>query len=508
MPTTFEVLSPDGSPIFVACLPNERGGGKPWHQYVHDVVQLEKFIATYDKPGFALYHTVAILQNGAWRKQENVRATLYVWGDLDFKDHPDIPREEIVRRLNTIPLRPTFFVNSGHGIHCYWLLKEEEDASPGNGQRRIEEVLQLICNYIGGDPQAAETARLLRLPGSHNTRNAGESLPVTLEDVDLSRRYDLSELTDFLLEAHPILPQRKKADDEPGLDFTEATPGSVDVEMRLATMKYKGKGWTSIHATQLSVTAALTADNRPIEETVERVLAETRRVAERDDPGQKWNWDAERHDITQLCTDLVNKKFKEEGVDLSHTLPEPLYQKWQKDLEAGRRPVVSGNGAGLHVRGFASTVADGNVLRLAQEDSKPRRIRLLPYDAPDRATIPRRDWLYGYHYMRRIVSATIGPGGIGKSSLGLVEAVSMAIGRDLRGEETLARLWRVGQHTGEDPREQTTRRIAAVCIKYELQEQEVRKNLFITCGLDMPIKVARGATEVRLDKTLVTEISE
>src|SRR5262249_26191828 len=98
------------------------------------------------------------------------------------------------RRLNTIPLRPTFFVNSGHGIHCYWLLKEEEDASPGNGQRRIEEVLQLICNYIGGDPQAAETARLLRLPGSHNTRNAGESLLVTLEDVNLSRRYDLSEL--------------------------------------------------------------------------------------------------------------------------------------------------------------------------------------------------------------------------------------------------------------------------------------------------------------------------
>src|SRR5262249_7609272 len=135
MPTTFEVLSPDGSPIFVACLPNERGTGKPWHQYVHDNAQLENFIATYDKPGFALYHTVAILRNGAWRKQENVRATLYVWGDLDFKDHLDIPPENIVRRLNTIPLRPTFFVNSGHGIHCYWLLKEEEDASPGNGQR-------------------------------------------------------------------------------------------------------------------------------------------------------------------------------------------------------------------------------------------------------------------------------------------------------------------------------------------------------------------------------------
>src|SRR5215831_12061151 len=41
-----------------------------------------------------------------------------------------------------------------------------------------------------------------------------------------------------------------------------------------------------------------------------------------------------------------------------------------------------------------------------------------------------------------------------------------------------------------------------------LDEQEVRKNLFITCGLDMPIKVARGTTEVKLDKALINDITE
>jgi RecA-family ATPase len=108
--------------------------------------------------------------------------------------------------------------------------------------------------------------------------------------------------------------------------------------------------------------------------------------------------------------------------------------------------------------------------------------------------------------MRRIVSATIGPGGIGKSSLGLVEAVGMAIGRDLLGTEHLKQPLRVWYHNGEDPREEINRRIAAVCMHYGLDEQEVRKNMFITCGLDMPIKVARGATEVKLDKALVAEI--
>jgi hypothetical protein len=119
-----------------------------------------------------------------------VRATLFVWGEVDFKDHPDIPPEEITRRLSNIPahVKPTFCVFSGHGIHPYWLLKEEADASPGGGQRQIEDILKLICNYIGGDPHVAETARLMRLPGSHNTRKPGEKLLVTLQDVEMSRR--------------------------------------------------------------------------------------------------------------------------------------------------------------------------------------------------------------------------------------------------------------------------------------------------------------------------------
>ena len=141
MPTTFEVLSPDGSPIFLASLPNERGGGKPHHQYVRDDAELQKFLTERDGPGWAIYHTAAILKEGTWRNKENVRGTLYVWGETDFKDHKDISEQEIVRRLDSIPLRPTFSVFSGHGIHLYWGLKEEEDASPGEGQRRIEDVL-------------------------------------------------------------------------------------------------------------------------------------------------------------------------------------------------------------------------------------------------------------------------------------------------------------------------------------------------------------------------------
>jgi hypothetical protein len=50
---TFDILSPDGHPLFVADLPNERGDGAPHHQYVRNEQELQRFIATRDKPGRA-----------------------------------------------------------------------------------------------------------------------------------------------------------------------------------------------------------------------------------------------------------------------------------------------------------------------------------------------------------------------------------------------------------------------------------------------------------------------
>jgi hypothetical protein len=53
--------------------------------------------------------------------------------------------------------------------------------------------------------------------------------------------------------------------------------------------------------------------------------------------------------------------------------------------------------------------------------------------------IPPREWLYGRHYQRGVVSGTVAPGGRGKSSLVMVEAVAMATCRNLLGEQPAAR---------------------------------------------------------------------
>jgi AAA domain len=76
-----------------------------------------------------------------------------------------------------------------------------------------------------------------------------------------------------------------------------------------------------------------------------------------------------------------------------------------------------------------------------------------PYVWRDPATLPQRGWLYGKHYIRQYVSGSIGEGGVGKSTLGLTEAVAMVLRRPLLGKTPTApgplKVW---YWNGEDPK--------------------------------------------------------
>jgi hypothetical protein len=356
----FDILSPDGHPIYVASLANDRGKGPVHHEYVASNEELAAFIQRYDHPGRALYYTVARLRPGAARCKEAVASTHWIWAEIDHKDHPTLAPEEILRRVTTTPLPPSLVILSGHGVHLLWQLREPEDASPEEGQRRIEDALRLVCAYVGGDPNVAETSRLLRLPSSHNSRVPGENLLVRIEVADKKRVYDLNELVDFWLEAHPVLPPPEQpAGSAQSRDAERGSAGPVDVEDRLAAMRFKGPGDSGVHLTQLSVTGSLTRAGWRVEDTTEYVLRATRAAVANDPRCADWDWDKERIAIAHMCFDLVNKTMRLDGEDLSHVLPDNLYRDWQAVLQRGDRPYICGNGKRkAHVRGWGGNGHD------------------------------------------------------------------------------------------------------------------------------------------------------
>ncbi len=128
------------------------------------------------------------------------------------------------------------------------------------------------------------------------------------------------------------------------------------------------------------------------------------------------------------------------------------------------------------------------------------KIAAKPYVYRDPKTIPpRHQFLHAGHYVRAFLSATIAPGGLGKTSLQLVEAaVGMAIGRDLL-KGTTANPLKVWYWNLEDPIEEIERRIGAILLHYKIDHGALKGQLFVNC--DEPLVIA---TQVR-DVTAIAE---
>jgi phage/plasmid primase-like uncharacterized protein len=115
----------------------------------------------------------------------------------------------------------------------------------------------------------------------------------------------------------------------------------------------------------------------------------------------------------------------------------------------------------------------------------------LSWEEVDPAELPRREWLYGHDYIRKFCSLTVAPGGLGKSTLVLVEAVAMATGRALLGVPPRARL-KVVYFNAEDPLDEIKARVVAICQHYGIPQSELVGRLFVQSGRDQDILLAHG----------------
>jgi hypothetical protein len=104
--------------------------------------------------------------------------------------------------------------------------------------------------------------------------------------------------------------------------------------------------------------------------------------------------------------------------------------------------------------------------------------RATAYVAPDEAAIPPRAWMYAGHYIRQAATATVAPGGFGKTTLVLYEAIEM-----------VAAGLRVWYLSGEDPRVELDRRLAAHCAKHHIQLATLNGKLFVDDRASFPFSM-------------------
>jgi hypothetical protein len=151
--------------------------GKVKQQFYSTIVDLVSSAADFDRRGGDAYFALATFNESGSRKADNVKMLRSFFIDLDCGPTKEYPSQkealtalQVFCKSQSMP-KPTI-VNSGRGIHAYWPLSEPVTFS--QWEPAANKFKQLcLSNGLKIDPVVtADAARILRVPGTHNHKDA------------------------------------------------------------------------------------------------------------------------------------------------------------------------------------------------------------------------------------------------------------------------------------------------------------------------------------------------
>ncbi len=151
-----------------------------------------------------------ILPNNLRGKDSDVSIITTLYADIDIKSkaHAQTALPNSVKEaadfLNSLPLKPTIIVNSGNGLHAYWLLDIPFKIQSANDQEYISsifkgwsKVLSLKANEQDWKlDNVSDLARVLRVPGSINHKLKNGAICEVLGNNGI--RYQLAEFEPYV----------------------------------------------------------------------------------------------------------------------------------------------------------------------------------------------------------------------------------------------------------------------------------------------------------------------
>lgn len=141
-----------------------------------------------------------------------------------------------------------------------------------------------------------------------------------------------------------------------------------------------------------------------------------------------------------------------------------------------------------------------------EQKTEVATLKATPFAWVEARAIPPREWIYDRHYIRRFVSTTVAPGGLGKSSLITAEALAIASGRPVLGRAIDERV-NVWLWNGEDPADELNRRIVATAVHHRIAVGDLSGRLFVDTGRVVPIVIAERTRDgVTINAPLVEQV--
>lgn len=129
-----------------------------------------------------------------FRRVENIRQFRALFLDLDNIEgdkHYTAYKVFELAEKGIVPT-PTMIVDSGRGIHIYWRIENAPYQALYTWQE-IEDMLYHRLKHLGADKKATDACRVLRMPGTINTKNNSKCTLIWQDSKTTYSMYDLKE---------------------------------------------------------------------------------------------------------------------------------------------------------------------------------------------------------------------------------------------------------------------------------------------------------------------------
>lgn len=165
------------SMLLTTKLPGEsKGLLEGTHTSPFDSAKIQAVIEKANKEGNNLYFSCGVaMEEHVMREgvlhyaKKDITGSTIVWTEIDGE-----LTEDELNKIRTGELRPSICVSSGNGYHFYWLL----NSFSSDNNNRIEQINRALVKKFNGDKACVDISRILRVPGTFNTKDPANPKPV------------------------------------------------------------------------------------------------------------------------------------------------------------------------------------------------------------------------------------------------------------------------------------------------------------------------------------------
>jgi P4 family phage/plasmid primase-like protien len=240
-----------------------------------------------------VYHTLGLLKGlpEGRGKESEVIAIPALWMDIDIAGYAhkksNLPSslQECLDFLDDFPLKPTLIINSGHGLHVYWVFREVwyfDGVDERKKARLLSDKFQSTLIQRAKEKswdldKISDLARLLRVPGTYNYKNPHD--PKLVEIINSNNyRYNPEDFEPFLIEA-PAESSKPKFDASRVIEGVSKGERNESI-FKLACSKF-AKGYDPIDVWELVKTASAHANPSLSEKETESIFKSALRYQKR-----------------------------------------------------------------------------------------------------------------------------------------------------------------------------------------------------------------------------------